>query len=90
MGEIVITSINRNPGATSQEYRIEYRQVGALDWIIGPTLNWAQAVTAMPLGIAIPDAYMDSDVEIRIVTVCGKGVEAIGEAVIVPIAEQEC
>lgn len=89
MGSLKITAINRNTGATSQQYRIEYRKQGDPVWIAGPTLSYDQAVTAMPLLIPIPDTWLTFNAEVRIVTVCGT-TNLNGNPILILIEEEDC
>ena len=89
MGAIKITAINRNIGAFSQQYRIEYRLEGEVNWMAGPTLNYNQAITSMPISIPIPDIWIDSNVEVRVATICGTTVTNSGITTIL-IETQPC
>jgi hypothetical protein len=85
MGSIKILSINRNLGAISQQYRIELRKQGDVTWTAGPTLSYDQAVSSMPLLIPISDTWLGFNVEVRVVTICGPGIEVLGTPTVIPV-----
>jgi len=97
MGDLVITAINRNPGATSQSYRIEYKHPDDLVYMAGPTLTYNQAQPA-PLGVLPVHIPLDMNTwpdviphaNVRIVTICGAGVEVFGDVVNIPVTNDPC
>jgi hypothetical protein len=95
MGNLVIENINRNVGALSQQYRIEYKGPDDIAWTAGPTLSYYQAQAApaglLPLIIVIdPTGWSTKDLSVRIVTVCGPETEVVGDTIIVNVNSDPC
>lgn len=90
MGILRIQAINRNTGATSQYYRIEYRLESDPNpaWTPGPTLSYIQAqlkpAGVLPLDITVPDDWT-GNILVKVITICGIS-EIDSPEVIIPIA----
>lgn len=73
MGILRVLSIQRNIGALSQAYRIEYRLSSSSPWIPGPTLSYDQAQPApaglLPLDIVINEGG-SKVITTRVVLIC--------------------
>lgn len=74
MGNVIINNIVRNPGAPTQQYRIEMRKQGDLTWTIFYTISYDQAQLSplgiLPLAINIPDDWVSETVEVQIISIC--------------------
>jgi len=99
MGNLIITNINRNVGALTQQYRIEWKKPLSVSWTAGPTLSYDQAQNApaglLPVSIILdPAVLMVASLDVRIVTICknsdGLGTENPGPAISVTINSDPC
>lgn len=86
--KIRITSIARNAGTPTQQYRIEYRKQGDPTYISGPTLSYTQAQASpagkLPIDLIVPEAWVGFNAEVRIASLCGQST-VVSVPITVPI-----
>lgn len=99
MSNLSITAINRNVGAPTQQYRIQWKKPLDVAWTDGPTLSYTQAQPA-PAGLLPVNIVLDATVlavaslDVRIVTICtgidGVATETNGTPISVLIHSDPC
>lgn len=91
--DLIITDIDRNVGAITEHYLIQWKLPADASWTNGPTLNYnqTQQTPAGLLPVTIPLPAIDPGVDhlnVRIVTVCGgTGNKILGDTKDIPRKE---